>query len=133
MYYVSTPTQYRKVSYRRERTNRSRKKVEEYLTGASEASELIYFKVYKSQVPVIEQALEIAARMLGSDKSRGYCLERFHVPFLSSVIRCGFHVVAGENCALLGRPRIEHRHAGCCDILSIAGDEGKIVMQGRRG
>ncbi len=27
------------------------------LTGESEASELIYFKVYKSQAPVIEQAL----------------------------------------------------------------------------
>ena len=29
----------------------------------------------KSQLPVIEEALETAARMLGSDKSRGYCLE----------------------------------------------------------
>src|SRR5215470_16751581 len=37
--------------------------------------ELIYFKVYKSQIPVIEQAIETAAMMLGSDKSRGYCLE----------------------------------------------------------
>jgi len=27
------------------------------------------------QVPVIEQALETATRMLGSDTSRGYCLE----------------------------------------------------------
>ena len=48
-----------------------KEEVEKYLTGASEASELIYFKVYKSQVPVIEQALETAARMLGSDRSRG--------------------------------------------------------------
>jgi hypothetical protein len=37
-----------------------------------EPSELIYFKLYKSQIPVIEQAVETAALMLGTDKSRGY-------------------------------------------------------------
>ena len=52
-----------------------KEEVDKYLTGADEPSDLIYFKLYKSQVPVIEQALEIAARMLGSDRSRGYCLE----------------------------------------------------------
>src|SRR5450756_2906134 len=60
-----------------------KEEVEKYLTGESEPSELIYFKVYKSQVPVIEQALEIAARMLGSDKSRGYCLEMICADFLA--------------------------------------------------
>jgi hypothetical protein len=60
-----------------------KEEVEKYLTGESEASELIYFKVYKSQVPVIEQALETAARMLGSDKSRGYCLEMICADFLA--------------------------------------------------
>jgi hypothetical protein len=34
---------------------------------------------------VIEQALEIAARMLGSDKSRGYCLEMICADFLAGV------------------------------------------------
>jgi hypothetical protein len=57
--------------------------VEKYLTGASEPSELIYFKLYRSQVPVIEQALEMAARMLGSDRSRGYCLEMICADFLA--------------------------------------------------
>jgi hypothetical protein len=57
--------------------------VDKYLTGASEPSELIYFKVYKSQIPVIEQAIETAARMLGSDKSRGYCLEMICADFLA--------------------------------------------------
>ena len=53
-----------------------RREVEKELTGKdSEPWELIYFKVYKSQIPVIEQAIETAALMLGSDKSRGYCLE----------------------------------------------------------
>ncbi len=57
--------------------------VEKYLTGDSEPSELIYFKVYRSQLPVIEQALETAARMLGSDRSRGYCLEMICADFLA--------------------------------------------------
>jgi len=60
-----------------------KEEVEKYLTGTSEPSELIYFKVYKSQVPVIEQALEIAARMLGSDRSRGYCLEMICADFMA--------------------------------------------------
>jgi hypothetical protein len=32
--------------------------------------EILYFKVYKSQLPVIERALEAAGLMLGSDESR---------------------------------------------------------------
>src|SRR5437899_13056929 len=53
-----------------------RREVEKELTGKeTEPWEIIYFKLYKSQIPVIEQALETAAMMLGSDRSRGYCLE----------------------------------------------------------
>jgi hypothetical protein len=37
--------------------------------------EMLYFKVYKSQLEVIEQAMETASLMLGGQKSRGYCLE----------------------------------------------------------
>ena len=48
-----------------------------------EPSELIYFKVYKSQTPVIEQAIETAALMLETDKSRGYCLEMICADFLA--------------------------------------------------
>ena len=44
---------------------------------------LLYFKAYKSQLPVIERALETAALMLGSDKSRGYCLEMICADFLA--------------------------------------------------
>ena len=58
--------------------------VEKELTGKDEEPfELIYFKVYKSQIPVIEQAIETAARMLGSDRSRGYCLEMICADFLA--------------------------------------------------
>ena len=49
----------------------------------AEPWEIIYFKLYKSAIPVIEQALETAARMLGSDKSRGYCLEMICADFLA--------------------------------------------------
>jgi len=60
------------------------REVEKELTGKdSEPSELIYFKVYKSQMPVIEQAIEAAALMLGTDKSRGYCLEMICADFLA--------------------------------------------------
>jgi hypothetical protein len=45
--------------------------------------ELMYFKLYKSQIPVVEQALETAALMLGTDKSRGYCLEMICADFLA--------------------------------------------------
>jgi hypothetical protein len=53
-----------------------KREVERHLTGReTEPWEIIYFKLYKSQLPVLEHALETAALMLGSDKSRGYCLE----------------------------------------------------------
>ena len=59
--------------------------VDKFLTGESEPSDLIFFKLYRSQVPVVEQALEMAARMLGSDRSRGYCLEMICADFLAGV------------------------------------------------
>ena len=58
--------------------------VERELTGReTEPWEIMCFKFYKSQVPVIEQAIETAALMLGSDKSRGYCLEMICADFLA--------------------------------------------------
>jgi hypothetical protein len=61
-----------------------KQEVERELTGKeSEPSEIVYFKLYKSQVPVVEQAIETAALMLGSDKSRGYCLEMICADFLA--------------------------------------------------
>ena len=61
-----------------------KREVEKELTGReTEPHEIIYFKIYKSQIPVIEQALETAALMLGNDKSRGYCLEMICADFLA--------------------------------------------------
>jgi len=58
--------------------------VESHLTGKeTEPWEIIYFKFYKSQLPVLERALETAAMMLGSDRSRGYCLEMICADFLA--------------------------------------------------
>ena len=61
-----------------------KREVERHLTGQdTEDWELLYFKLYKSQLVVIEQALETAGLMLGSDKSRGYCLEMICADFLA--------------------------------------------------
>jgi hypothetical protein len=61
-----------------------RREVERKLTGEDkEPWEIVYFKFYKSQIPVIDQALETAALMLGSDKSRSYCLEMICADFLA--------------------------------------------------
>jgi len=61
-----------------------RREVEKELTGKdAEPSEIIYFKLYKSQIPVVEPAIETAALMLGTDKSRGYCLEMICADFLA--------------------------------------------------
>jgi hypothetical protein len=61
-----------------------RREVEKELTGCeTEPHEIIYFKLYKSQIPVVEQAIETAALMLGTDKSRGYCLEMICADFLA--------------------------------------------------
>jgi hypothetical protein len=61
-----------------------KREVEKELTGReTEPYEIIYFKIYKSQIPAIEQALETAALMLGTDKSRGYCLEMICADFLA--------------------------------------------------
>jgi hypothetical protein len=61
-----------------------RREVERHLTGKeTEAWEILYFKVYKSQLTVVEKALETAALMLGTDKSRGYCLEMICADFLA--------------------------------------------------
>jgi len=60
------------------------REVERHLTGReTEPWEILYFKAYKSQLPVIERALETAALMLGTDKSRGYCLEMICADFLA--------------------------------------------------
>ena len=73
-----------------------KREVEKHLTGQeTEPWEIIYFKVYKSQLPVIEQALETATLMLGSDKSRGYCLEMISADFLA-----GANLESGDNKAL---------------------------------
>lgn len=58
--------------------------VERHLSGkVSEPWEIIYFKVYKSQLPVVEKAIETAGLMLGTDRSRGYCLEMICADFLA--------------------------------------------------
>src|SRR5579863_7521618 len=65
-------------------TEQFKHEVEKELTSQdTEPVEIIYFKVYKSQVPVIERAIGTAALMLGSDRSRGYCMEMICADFLA--------------------------------------------------
>jgi len=74
-----------------------KREVEQHLTGQeTEPWEIIYFKMYKSQLPVVEQALETAALMLGSDKSRGYCLEMICADFLA-----GANLFEGQSDTLM--------------------------------
>jgi len=71
--------------------------VDRHLTGKdTEPWEIIYFKMYKSQLPVIEHALATAALMLGTDRSRGYCLEMICADFLA-----GANLENGDAGALL--------------------------------
>jgi hypothetical protein len=81
--------------------------------------ELLYFKVYKSQLAVIEQALETASLMLGGQKSRGYRLEMISADFLAGanledpnpvtlsnlILRFLEFLPAGEKRELLGAMR----------------------------
>jgi hypothetical protein len=61
-----------------------KREVERHLTGKeTEPWEMLYFKVYKSQLAVIEQALEHASLRLGGQKARGYCLEMICADFLA--------------------------------------------------
>ena len=61
-----------------------KREVERHLTGQeTEPWELLYFKVYKSQLQVIEKALETASLIVGTQRSRGYCLEMICADFLA--------------------------------------------------
>jgi hypothetical protein len=61
-----------------------KREIEKHLTGQEqEAWEIIYFKLYKSQLSVVENAVETAGLMLGTEKSRGYCLEMICADFLA--------------------------------------------------
>jgi hypothetical protein len=58
--------------------------VHKYFTGKDyEPYEMVYFKLYESQLPVVERALYVATRMVGTEKSRGYCLELVCADFLA--------------------------------------------------
>ena len=74
-----------------------KREVDKHLTGKDrEPTEIVYFKFYKSQIPVIEKAIETAALMLGTDTSRGYCLEMICADFLA-----GANLDGGEPDVLL--------------------------------
>ncbi len=61
-----------------------KEEVYKYFTGEDyEPYEMVYFKLFESQLPVVERALYVAARLVGSERSRGYCLELICADFLA--------------------------------------------------
>ena len=61
-----------------------RREVYKHLTGEDyEPYKMVYFKLYESQLPTLERALLVAARMVGTERSRGYCLELVCADFLA--------------------------------------------------
>jgi hypothetical protein len=61
-----------------------KEEVHKYFTGEDyEPYEMVYFKLYESQLPVVERALYVASRMVGTERSRGYCLELVCADFLA--------------------------------------------------
>ena len=74
-----------------------RREVDRHLNGeCSDPTDIVCFKLSKSQVPIVERAIETAALMLGSDRSRGYCLEMICADFLA-----GAHASNGDPEVLL--------------------------------
>jgi len=47
-----------------------------------EPYEMVYFKLFESQLPVV-RALYVVSRMVGTERSRGYCLELVCADFLA--------------------------------------------------
>ena len=77
-----------------------KRQVDRYLTGKeTETWEIIYFKLYKGQLSVVERALEIAGPMLGSDKSRGYSLEMICADFLAGAALETENSTQGPECS----------------------------------
>ena len=65
-------------------TQKLKEEVYKYFTGQDfEPYEMVYFKLYESQLPVVERALYVASRIAGSERSRGYCLELVCADFLA--------------------------------------------------
>ena len=71
-------------------------KIDEILAWESGGWRTLHPLVYKSQLAVIEQALQTAALMLRSDKSRGYMLEMICADFLT-----GANLDTGNSDALM--------------------------------
>jgi hypothetical protein len=58
--------------------------VHRYFTGEDlEPYEMVYFKLFENQLPIIERALYVASRLAGTERSRGFCLELVCADFLA--------------------------------------------------
>jgi hypothetical protein len=100
-----------------------KREVEKKQTGKETGPrEITCLKQYKSQIPVIEQAIETATIILGSDISRGYCPEMICADFLaganrengnpkillSSITRFFRFLPSGATASILWKPQREN-------------------------
>ena len=60
-----------------------RQAVQQFFGEDLEPYEMVYFKLFESQLPIIERALYVASRMAGTERSRGFCLELICADFLA--------------------------------------------------
>jgi hypothetical protein len=61
-----------------------KRQVQTHVTGKErEPKDILYFTLRKNQRRVVEQALELAGRMLGPNRSRSYCLEMLCADFVA--------------------------------------------------
>jgi len=76
-----------------------KEEVYKYFTGQDyEPYEMVYFKLYESQLPIVERALYVASRMVGTERSRGYCLELICADFLAGRSRTTLPASSGGCC-----------------------------------
>ncbi|HXJ96502.1 MAG TPA: hypothetical protein VMT20_26995 [Terriglobia bacterium] len=60
-----------------------KEEVHRYFTGEDLEPYEVYFKLFESQLPIVERALYVASRMAGTERSRGFCLELVCADFLA--------------------------------------------------
>jgi hypothetical protein len=103
---------------------------------------MVYFKLFESQLPTVERALLVAARMVGSERSRGYCLELVCADFLAGrteestpeeILMLIHHLVKllppEYQARLAGQQREEELEAvgGCCKKSNRLNSDGRCI------
>jgi hypothetical protein len=106
-----------------------RREIEKELTGKDcEPWELIYFRLYKSRISVVDQAIETAALVLGSDKSRGHCLETICADLLAGASLDGTRPEVAANRRRFDSDQRTMQNSANKYYIEIAGDVSSAVL-----